>query len=216
MFTVPYAVRADFEASPASFPSYKISHFPWSAPDGYCPEAYASVVHDDEAFYVRLMCAEKDPYCVVHEWNGDVWCDSALEFFIEPVRGKGYFNFEMNSYPTMLAYFGILPDDDKRVPVDYPHDAFHLRSRQWEEDGKSWWEVRLTVPFAVLKYYVPEFTPAAGLTIHANAYKCGDNTPQPHFGCLNPIDPEKVPEPAFHVPEFFGEWVLEANLSLKK
>lgn len=205
MLKIPFLAKSELDSSFV----HDIATFPWSEPDGYRPESHVSVCHDNEAIYVRLFCSERDPYCVVHEWNGDVWCDSALEFFIEPIRGKGYFNFELNSYPVALAYFGILPDDDKRVPVDYPHGAFELRSRKWEENGKPWWEVRLTVPFAVLTKYVPEFRYVPGTVIHANAYKCGDNTPNPHFGCLCPIDPAKVPEPAFHVPEFFGEWVLE-------
>ena len=48
----------------------------------------------------------------------------------------------------------------------------------------------------------------SGTVIRANAFKCGDDCAEPHFGTLFPIDPKKVPEPAFHVPQYFGEWRL--------
>jgi hypothetical protein len=40
----------------------------------------------------------------------------------------------------------------------------------------------------------------------ANFYKCGDETPEPHFLSWNPID---LPKPNFHVPQFFGQLELE-------
>ena len=43
-----------------------------------------------------------------------------------------------------------------------------------------------------------------GGVLYANFYKCGDDTPQPHFISWSPID---LPKPDFHAPQFFG--VLE-------
>ncbi len=43
-------------------------------------------------------------------------------------------------------------------------------------------------------------------TMRGNFYKCGDETPQPHYISWNPID---MPTPNFHVPQFFGTLEFE-------
>lgn len=210
MLTIPKCVsRTYFEKNQELYPRHVIAHFPWAPEEGaYRPESFVRVAHSGSALFVRLWCHESNPRTEVHEWNGPVWTDSALEFFIEPVRGKGYFNFEMNSAPALLAYFGVDPEDDRRVPVEWPRKDFDLRSRFWSRGDSDFWEVCITIPFAALRKYVPEFRVLPGTVIRANAYKCGDDCAEPHFGTLFPIDPKKVPEPAFHVPQYFGEWRL--------
>ena len=44
-----------------------------------------------------------------------------------------------------------------------------------------------------------------GRVIRANFYKCGDETPIPHFGMWSPVDNET---PDFHRPEYFGKFIL--------
>ena len=109
MLTVPKCIsRSYFEKNQELYPAHAIANFPWAPETGaYKPESYVRVAHSGSALFVRLWCKEADPRAVVTEWNGPVWTDSALEFFIEPVPGKGYFNFEMNSVPALLAK-GIL------------------------------------------------------------------------------------------------------------
>ncbi|MHB1455061.1 MAG: carbohydrate-binding family 9-like protein [Saccharofermentanales bacterium] len=41
-----------------------------------------------------------------------------------------------------------------------------------------------------------------------NFYKCGDKTDCPHYGCWNPI---LLPAPDFHVPAFFGDFIVSAQ-----
>ena len=209
MLTVPKTIsRSYFEKNQELYPKHAIACYPWAAEGSYRPESFVRVAHNGSAIFVRLWCREKEPRTAVTEWNGDVWTDSALEFFIEPVRGEGYFNFEMNSHPTMLAYFGVDTADDRRVPVEWPHEALTLASRFWNRGGADWWEVAVTIPFDALRKYVPSFRPVPGTVIRANAFKCGDSCAEPHYGCLFPIDAKKNPEPAFHLPQYFGEWKL--------
>ena len=210
MLTVPKCIsRSYFEKNQELYPVHAIANYPWAADaDAYKPESYVRVAHSGSALFVRLWCREADPRAEVKEWYGPVWTDSALEFFIEPVPGKGYFNFEMNSVPALLACFGTDPEDDRRVNVEWPREELNLQSRRWNKNGADWWEVCVSIPFALLRKYVPEFRALPGTVIRANAFKCGDDCAEPHFGMLFPIDPKKVPEPAFHVPQYFGEWKL--------
>lgn len=71
-----------------------------------------------------------------------------------------------------------------------------LRSRV----NKAWWEACLEIPAETLKgLWNLELAP--GGVLYANFYKCGDDTPQPHFISWSPID---LPKPDFHAPQFFG------------
>ncbi len=210
MLTIPKCIsRSSFEKNQELYPRYAIMHYPWAPEEGaYKPEAFIRTAHSGSCLFVRMWCRESDPRAEVHEWNGPVWTDSALEFFIEPVRGKGYFNFEMNSYPALLAYYGVSTNDEQRIPVEWPREDFELKSRRWHHGEHDFWEVCLTIPFAALQKYVPEFRPLPGTVIRVNAYKCGDACAEPHYGCLFPIDPVQVPDAAFHVPDYFGEMCL--------
>lgn len=201
--------RDAFLKAPDLYPSVRIETCPWGGE--YRPETFFSAAHSDTAIYVRMRTNEKDPRVVTTERNGPVWCDSAMEFFIAPGCdvSEGYFNCEMNAYPALLCHFGVDTDDEHRHPVDWPLEDFQLECIRYVEDNRPWWELHLTVPYALLSKHVPSFDPKPGTVIHGNAYKCGDDCEIPHFITLFPIDPAVVREPAFHVPAYFGELVLE-------
>lgn len=204
---LPCSSRAEFDAQENRFPAHPIEIYPWAEKDSYRPLTTVSVAHSADALFVRMQCREPDPRTTVRAWNGRVWTDSAMEFFLEPLPGRGYFNFEMNAAPALLLHFGP-PDTAARRPVEWNREEFALRSRRFVREGADWWEVAVTVPFTMLAYYVPEFRAAAGTVFRANAYKCGDDCVEPHFGCLFPIDPQMIPTPSFHRPEYFGEWKM--------
>ena len=84
--------------------------------------------------------------------------------------------------------------------------AFGLPSTAAAQGNQPMISELRAVTFALMQKYVPEFRAMPGTVIRANAFKCGDDCEEPHFGTLFPIDPRKVPEPAFHVPQYFGEW----------
>jgi hypothetical protein len=143
--------------------------------------------------YVRAVAARtQDP----------VYKDSCVEFFVDmfPEKRLGYVNFEMNAAGTLLAQFG--PDRNHRQPL-WPEDLA-MTDVIHGQAGDSW-HVEYGVPLAFFrKLYGDDIRP--GHRAAANFYKCGDDTPVPHYGAWSPVG---TPAPDFHRPEFFGEILFE-------
>ncbi len=62
------------------------------------------------------------------------------------------------------------------------------------------WSLMLKIPATAL--FRHDFSSWSGMKVRMNLYKCGDNLSKPHFLSWQPID---MPQPNFHVPQFFGE-----------
>ena len=152
-----------------------------------------------------MECREADPLRRVKQPNGNVWCDSCMEFFVAPgeTAADGYFNFEMNANGALLLGWGV--SDTEFVLSDFPREKIALRAEVYADR----WALDLIVPFALFRRHMPGFVPTPGKILHGNFYKCGDKTASPHFGCYFPIDPASVPTPCFHVPEYYGKLLLE-------
>jgi len=182
-----------------------VENYPWGG--SYRPRMEFRIGYDDGGLHVNLKCFEKNPKAVHIGRNASVWLDSCMEFFFSPSAdlSAGYFNCEMNSSPSMLLHFGLTPGDDTRCEVEWPDEAFDLRCAKDEES----WTLHVYLPFDMVRKYVPSFAPTSGMILRTNVFKCGDETECAHFGCHFPIDANAVPEPLFHVPEYFGEMVLE-------
>jgi len=103
---------------------------------------------------------------------------------------------------ALLLCWGV--SDTEYVFSDFPREKISLKAEVFEDR----WTLDLTVPFDLVRHHLPGFEPKAGMIIHGNFYKCGDETASPHFGCYFPIDPEKVPRPRFHKPEYYGKLLL--------
>ncbi|MNE91354.1 hypothetical protein D3C80_1889560 [compost metagenome] len=67
---------------------------------------------------------------------------------------------------------------------------------------KAFWELEFSIPFDWLRGLFPDFTVESGQILRGNFYKCGDETPVPHYGCWNRIDSGSA---NFHLSSFFGE-----------
>ena len=141
-----------------------------------------------------------------------VWEDSCVEFFFSadlPVPGKGtlaeestYRNFEFNALGHCYSAVGNKWSRElvtaetlsriQRFPV--------LKSQALPVEGESAdWELTVAIPLELLGL-VP------GSSFRSNFYKCGDQTFMPHFLSWRGIS---SPEPDFHLPQFFGETVLD-------
>jgi len=187
---------------------------PWGG--AYRPEMLFMAGWNDTALYVALRTYESSPRAVVTEPNGRVWCDSCMEFFLSPSAdlSAGYFNFEMNANGALLLHFGKNPQTREEV-VWLPEDLRSTGARSavvasnGNDRGRDYWQLLLTAPVSLLARYAPDFKLVPGLAVRANVYKCGDETAIPHFLCYSPIDADRVREPNFHVPEYFGEMVLD-------
>lgn len=141
--------------------------------------------------------------------NGVVYValDILPEAFIERARGvvlvvephsEHYFNFEINCIGTILAA-RRLSRNEKEYLSDEQMQRVVVRSSlpaSVPYEGKGAWSIELEITFEVIGIKgVPE-------VLEGNFYKCGDNTPIPHFVSWSPI---LTSSPDFHRPDFFGE-----------
>ena len=177
-----------------------LTHTGWLTP---CPiAAAAQVCHDGENLYVRME-AEEQPIKATLTGPLDQVCnDSCLEFFLAPIPGESrYFNFELNPLGTLyLGFGGPRPNRIRQVPKN-AKDLFQIQPFTTE----TGWGVTFRVPLSFLRLYYAGFT-FTGET-EANFYKCGDQTPVPHYLAWSPLSSET---PDYHRPQDFGRLIFEA------
>ena len=176
-----------------------IDSYVWSNVGGYMPEARAYVTWDGEGLQV-LMCALEKEICVeAKEFNGEVYKDSCLEFFLKPfAEDDRYLNFEVNA--GGYALIGLGKDRNDRVRLERMPEGMNLRASRHRG---GWWAVAYTIPNAMLQEIYGR-TLGAGDLVRGNFYKC-DESIHPHFGSWSPIVHFC---PDFHRPEWFGEMRL--------
>lgn len=177
-------------------PKAYISHCPWWKTHPTAPVAYGQVCYTDEALYVRLTCLESDPTVTYYQPNDMVCKDSCLEFFINPTPGKDNFsNFECNAAGTLLVGRYCEGDFELIDPATRPD--FQVKAKR-EAD---FWQVEYVIPAAFLEKLFPGFCYADGTAMEVNFYKCGDETPQPHYSCWSVIRSKEI---SFFHSEDFG------------
>lgn len=162
----------------------------------YTPETTVQCAYTPEkALYIRMECLETDPTVRCREQDGKVWLDSCMEAFLAADRSGSYMNLECNSAGALLCCVGEGRHNRLRLAEsELPRPVL----RSWVSGDR--WEVRLEISAETLRgLWSLELVP--GGSLYANFYKCGDETPQPHFLSWSPID---LPKPDFHVPQFFG------------
>lgn len=162
----------------------------------YTPETtFQCAYTPGKALYIRMECLEAEPTVRCREQDGPVWKDSCMEAFLAPGREGSYMNLECNSAGALLCCAGSGRHGRLRLAESGLPRPVLVSGR----DGGRW-EACLEIPAATLSgLWALELMPGARL--YANFYKCGDDTPQPHYLSWSPID---LPKPDFHVPQFFG------------
>ena len=161
----------------------------------------AQVCYDADAMYVRMSAKEKNIRAEETELLGMPCLDSCLEFFFRPYEDSmRYINIELN--PNCCMWLGYRDEDNKLIRIEEPSSILNAKAER-TADG---WEVVYQVPTALVQKYFPQYKPESGKKLFANFYKCGDLSAKKHYISWNKIDRE---EPAFHVPEWFGETVFE-------
>lgn len=182
--------------------SFKISIAPWEEYGAYVPNTTVTLSCDDEKFMLHYVTDETRLRMVETKHNGNIWCDSCVEFFanFDPAHSKNYINFEMNPNCAMYCSIG----EGRHNRTLYSDEVINKFGRRVEikENG---WEAWLEIPVDFVKSAFPQYEHKSGQVILANFYKCGDETERPHCVCWNNIDWE---EPDFHRPEFFAEVTL--------
>lgn len=179
-----------------------------TVPNAYQPKAEARLARDDQALYVRLRVAEKDPLITWQQHQDPVYKDSCLEFFVQPNPGIScrYLNFEFNAAGVVLSAFGEGRHD--RIPLlaaDLDKLVIEPQLSAGSQAGGQppFWQIVCRIPRILLEQTCGPVDWQAGHTMMGNFYKCGDQTAEPHYGCWN-----LVAKPDFHRPEDFGRLVF--------
>lgn len=187
----------------------QITHFLTNSSD-HRPVTQFKLLYDAAWVYVLFRVEDRYVRCVHTEFNGPVCRDSCTEFFVEPVAGKGYFNFEVNCGGAMLCYY---IEDATRVGEGFRRSTaltaaegemvrrYHSLPAVVEPEITEpvTWYNELHIPLALLEGHVGPLGDLAGQTWRGNLYKCGDDTSHPHWGAWAPIAGF-----SFHVPEYFA------------
>lgn len=184
-------------------PKAEISTYKWE--EGYAPEAFAQLIClEGFGFCLHMEVKEENPKAVYTMYNQPVYLDSCLEFFVNfnPEQPK-YMNFEMNSNGAFLA--AIRTDRQNKTPI---HEVLRDLPAVKAKKEKDRWYVNVFFSNRQIGELFGKFNFHAGDTFFGNFYKCGDETPIPHYGMWSPVE---VDAPDFHRPEYFGTFRIEGG-----
>jgi len=164
--------------------------------------AQAQLCWDEEAIYLRMEAFEKDIRKEESDPLAQICNDSCLEFFIQPTDASLYLNFEINPLGNYLIGQGDC-NVDNRLRVIVPD--FETRMEPKVAFTENGWVLHYKVPFDFIRQFYPQFEAKVGVKVRGNCYKCGDETVKTHYLAWSPTVSE---EPAFHLPEYFGELIF--------
>jgi len=172
-------------------------------PEGYCPKILFSATYSDKGFHASFKAFEKNPKVTKTKHFEHVHLDSCLEWFInfDPVHTDRYFNFEMNAGGVANAAFRKGRHDKTYLTVE-DIDAMEIKTEIFDD----YWTLDYTVPFELIKKYIPDYEFKTGLKHPSNIYKCGNETEFVHYGCWSMVNREK---PDFHEIDYFGTMTIE-------
>lgn len=145
----------------------------------------------------------------------DLVCnDSCVEWFVQPLPGRGYFNFEFNCGGTLHVSFIENPTRTA--------DGFVKFTRLSEADVRQVvirtsmpavvdpeittpvvWTALIQVPVRLFDRYLGPVSTAPGTVWRANFFKCADETSHPHWLTWSPVG-----ELNFHRPQDFASLVF--------
>lgn len=183
----------------------------------HTPKTQARLLHDGDAIAVIFRVEDRYVIAKGTQYQDRTHQDSCVEFFLEPVAGKGYLNFEFNCIGTLLLtyiedarrkgdgferYTPVPPDLAKTITV---HASLNGPIPE-ELVEPTIWTVCYCIPKPVLEGYVGDIPTLDGLEMRGNLYKCADESSHPHWGYWADIG-EKLD---FHQPERFVPFLFEA------
>lgn len=180
------------------------------------PKTQARLLHDGDTIAVHFRV--EDRYVVARhtEYQSRTHKDSTVEFFIEPVPGKGYFNFEMNCGGTLLLWYVEDPSRDgdgfkkfEVVPAKWGEQIQVNASLPKKVDPEitepTTWTVSYRIPKALFEAYAGPIDTLSGQQWRGNFYKCADESSHPHWGYWADIG-DKLD---FHQPQQFAAVLLD-------
>lgn len=193
-------------------PSLEIAHFHDNSSDHH-PVTRVKLLYDDAGVHVLFRVEDRYVRCIDTNRNGHMCADSCAEFFVEPVAGHGYFNFEITCGGTALVHFNAQSASIRYDPVELDNTRLDLlkiyhsmpRIVDPEITDPATWLLQYFIPYELFECYVGPVSRQAGTIWRGNFYKCADGTSHPHWAMWNRI-PGKL---GFHKPEFFAPLQLE-------
>jgi hypothetical protein len=174
------------------------------------PAVHVQLGHSGDHLHLRFTVQDRYVLSRATGFNAMVCKDSCVEFFFEPVPGRGYFNLEMSAGGAPLCYHIT---DAQRVP-----DGFAAFEKLTADELSTItitgtlpgtlapeittpldWALCACIPLAPFAYRIGCALPVPG-NWRGNFYKCADGSSHPHWGSWAPIGEQLN----FHQPERFG------------
>lgn len=196
--------RDDFISKIDMLPRAYVTHYPWGCE--YRPETFGCLAWDDEHIHVYMRSYDKYIRAEVTCDNGDIFEDSCMEFFFNPMPGiyEGFFNVEVNSLGYLYLACGpeILEKRTLLKSDKYNHFGVEIR-KEPKIHGSGYWDFCASIPFKYIEEHLPDFKPHNNMHFTGNFFKCGDKTSYPHYGCWSEIIPDSE-IPQFYRIKYFG------------
>lgn len=191
-------------------PTIEIAYFHPKSSE-HRPVTHAKVVHDGESLHVAFRVQDRYVRAVHENYQDMVSRDSCVEFFVEPIPGRGYFNFEWNCGGAMLVYFiedptrkpGAFFNKYTVIPQDIGGRVSVRTSLPRRVDPEIvepiTWTLRAEIPVSVFEAYLGPLGPLTGQEWRGNFFKCAEENSKPHWASWSPIG-EAL---RFHQPQYF-------------
>ena len=175
------------------------------------PITHARVLYDAERLYVMFRVEDQYVRCLTTDYQGPVYEDACVEFFVRPRQDKGYFNFEMNCGGALLLRNVTDPTRIGDELTEFTNVPWRLASQirvfhsmpqvvEPEIEDHVTWIVEYSVPFALFEEVIGPLGDVAGQEWRGNFFKCAETNSHPHFASWAPIGPELN----FHQPDCFA------------
>lgn len=191
-------------------PNLAIAHNAGPGPADWV-QASLRLGHDREGLQGLFSVVEAGVYSVHCEDLAPVWQDSCVELFLQPPGARGYLNLEFNAGGWLHASWVTDParDSSGQVRGAQPLSpaqcarikrASSLPARIVPARSASLrWQLRFCVPWSLIASFSALPERLTGTVWRANAYKCAEHNPRPHWLSWAPL-----PRLDFHQPDCFG------------
>ena len=187
---------------------FTLTHHLWPEND-YFPKVQVRTYYSNDSLHVQFRTFEQSPTINYYQLNDPVCKDSCVEFFFQPnpAVDQRYLNFEINAAGTLLLGLGT-DVRDLVFLTELDTDSFQIKPTIGltdPESGQTYWELVFRVPFQFINSLFPDFRAESGAIMNGNFYKCGDETPSPHYLSWNRVTSETAD---FHRTSDFGQLVF--------
>ena len=181
----------------------KLESAPWNEGQERLPVVEARIAYSPDCLVVKFDVGECEFRVAETVQPAAVWEDSCVEFFVEPEKGLGYYNFEFNAAGILHLAFGTARHGREMAPEEVERSVVREVMFLAAKKGKPYcysWMLIARIPYSA--FFRHQFVPRSEKIIRGNFYKCGDKMAHPSYQSWKPVG---TPTPDFHQPLFFGE-----------